>query len=145
MKIVPQLINFYTLDYVFILMPLDQKLFNLLEFLYWESPTVVSILNRDDIPRFSNNFIYVPGGQIVYISIEPKIMTTSQGLRSYKPHERGCFFKFERFLRFFKRYSQQNCKLECLTNFTRNSFGCVKFWIKWVVLYPRLYPTVGLL
>lgn len=104
----------------------------------------LSLNSPDEIPRFSNNFIFVPGGEVVYVSIEPKIMTTSPGLRSYAPHERGCFFKSERHLRFFKHYSQQNCKLECFANFTRNTMDCVKYWMpsekNFYFIY--IFPTI---
>lgn len=40
---------------------------------------------------------------------------------------RQCFFNDERYLRYFKVYTQQNCELECLANFTLATCGCVKF------------------
>ncbi|XP_055305980.1 pickpocket protein 28-like [Sitodiplosis mosellana] len=61
------------------------------------------------------------------IAIKPKYMTTSNGLRNYKPNERQCFFSGEKKLRFFKIYSQHHCEIECLSNFTRSLCECVKF------------------
>lgn len=69
----------------------------------------------------------VPLSEEVQMSIRPKIITTSSKLLSYKPHERQCFFGFERQLRFYKMYTQNNCESECLANFTRKECGCVKF------------------
>lgn len=40
---------------------------------------------------------------------------------------RQCFFNNERYLRFFKLYTQANCELECLTNHTLKECSCVKF------------------
>lgn len=40
---------------------------------------------------------------------------------------RQCFFDTERQLRFFKIYTQRNCELECLANFTVKTCGCAKF------------------
>lgn len=40
---------------------------------------------------------------------------------------RKCYFDSERKLRFLKVYTQRNCELECLSNATLNSCGCVKF------------------
>lgn len=59
--------------------------------------------------------------------IRPKMITTSEGLRSYKPNKRQCFFNSERKLYFFKTYSLYSCETECLANFTRIECGCVKF------------------
>lgn len=79
-------------------------------------------------------------------------MTTSNGLLKYNPnrffvlslwtnietsdnkfrfsnhyYRRQCFFNSERYLRFFKHYTQHNCELECLANYTMKTCGCVKF------------------
>lgn len=61
------------------------------------------------------------------ISIKPTLLTTSKGLHYYQPNQRRCFFNSERRLRFFKVYTKNNCELECLSNFTRDECGCVKF------------------
>lgn len=42
-------------------------------------------------------------------------------------HSRQCYFNGERYLRFFQVYTQQNCELECLANYTMAKCGCVKF------------------
>lgn len=61
------------------------------------------------------------------VTIKPTITTTSNGLRSYDPNLRQCYFNDERRLRFFKVYSKNNCELECLANFTKKVCQCVKF------------------
>lgn len=63
----------------------------------------------------------------IRIAIKPKYITTSDGLRSYEPNKRQCFFSGERKLHFFKIYSKNHCESECLSNFTKNYCGCVKF------------------
>lgn len=40
---------------------------------------------------------------------------------------RKCYFDSERQLRFLKVYTQRNCELECLSNATLKTCGCVKF------------------
>lgn len=81
----------------------------------------------DELPRLPDDFVFIPIEQEIYISIKPNVITTSKGLSSYTAEERGCFFRSEHNLRFFKKYSQQKCELECLANFTKNSCGCVTF------------------
>lgn len=86
----------------------------------------LSLHSPDELP-LSDDFIYIAMDQDAYVSVKPNVIWTSNGLRNYLPKERGCYFKSERQLRFFKMYNQRMCELECLTNFTKNSCGCVKF------------------
>lgn len=71
--------------------------------------------------------ISVPLLEEVLISVKPNMITTSENLRHYTPWDRQCYFSDERQLRFFKIYTQRNCELECLSNFTLSQCGCVKF------------------
>lgn len=74
-----------------------------------------------------------------YISVKPSVITTSDGLRSYAPRVRGCYFNSERQLRFFKSYSQQKCQLECFSNYLKMTCGCVTFSLpsKWIPYRTR--------
>ncbi|KAJ6645324.1 F-box-like/WD repeat-containing protein ebi [Pseudolycoriella hygida] len=87
----------------------------------------ISLHAPDDIPRMRRDFIFIPPGHYVYVSIKPQVITTSEGLRSYKPVERGCYFKAERKLAFFKSYSEQKCEFECFANYTLAQCECVHF------------------
>lgn len=80
-----------------------------------------------EIPQVSKHYFRVPLLQEVLVSVKPNMITTSDGLRHYEPNRRQCYFNSERQLRFFKVYTQRNCELECLSNYTRNYCGCVKF------------------
>lgn len=80
-----------------------------------------------DVLRASDISIRVPFSEEIYISIKPKLITTSDGLRQYRTKQRRCFFNSERHLHFFKFYSLSNCKSECLANYTLQMCGCVKF------------------
>lgn len=81
----------------------------------------------DELPRIPDDYIFIPIDQEIYVSIKPNVITTSNGLRNYSPKKRGCYFKFERRLQFFRSYSQLKCETECEANFTLNSCGCIKF------------------
>lgn len=61
------------------------------------------------------------------ISIKPKSIITSRGLRRYNPMPRDCFFRNEPKLQFFKTYTKDNCQMECLANLTMKKCGCVRF------------------
>lgn len=80
-----------------------------------------------EVPQVSKHYFRVPLLQEVLVSVKPNMITTSDGLRHYEPNRRQCFFNSERSLQYFKVYTQRNCELECLTNFTLGYCGCVKF------------------
>ncbi|XP_055382443.1 pickpocket protein 28-like, partial [Condylostylus longicornis] len=87
----------------------------------------ISFHSPDETADISNQFIQVPYGQQILIAVKPKIITTSERLRFYKPKARQCYFQDERYLRFFKFYTQTNCEIECLANYTLHKCKCVKF------------------
>lgn len=80
-----------------------------------------------EVSPVSHQSFRLPLCEEAELSIKPKFIFTSDGLRSYKPIERQCYFNSERQLRFFKFYSQSKCEIECLSNFTEIECNCVKF------------------
>lgn len=80
-----------------------------------------------DTVEISQNYIRLPISVLNIIALRVKLTITSEGLRSYRPDQRQCFYSADNRLRFFKIYSEANCKAECLSNFTRIECGCVKF------------------
>lgn len=66
----------------------------------------IAIHAVDEFPRRLRHFIQLRPQQAYFIKIKPKMIKTSNSLRIYSPHSRGCLFKDERKLRFFKSYSQ---------------------------------------
>lgn len=82
-----------------------------------------------EIPGMPSLAFNVPTNELVEISIRAKLITTSDGLRIYRPNQRKCFFESERKLMFFKTYTQANCEVECLANFTKRDCGCVRFFM----------------
>lgn len=80
-----------------------------------------------DALRSSDSSIRVPFAEEISVSITPKVFFAAETLLDYDPHQRECFFQFERRLRFFKWYSRANCETECLANYTLEVCGCVKF------------------
>lgn len=80
-----------------------------------------------EVVKMSHQTFHVHVLKDTEVMIKPKYTITSQGLREYPPKQRNCFFSSERHLRFFKMYAHNNCKVECLANFTQTECGCVKF------------------
>lgn len=86
----------------------------------------LSLHGPGELPR---SFIHIPVEQDVYVSVKPTVIFTSNALRKHPPTRRSCFFQSERHLKFFKSYTQQNCELECLSNFTKAACKCVPYWM----------------
>lgn len=87
---------------------------------------VLMSMPGDDIKLWQNSF-RVPILTDAQITIKPELVTTSDGLHSYRPSLRKCFFTGERQLKFYQIYTQHNCERECLANFTKAVCDCVKF------------------
>lgn len=68
----------------------------------------------DEVPRTASHFYRIPFDAETLIAITPRGISTSEDLRNYKPKKRQCFFPGEKRLKFFKSYTQANCKMECL-------------------------------
>uniref|UniRef100_A0A336M0C7 CSON006509 protein n=1 Tax=Culicoides sonorensis TaxID=179676 RepID=A0A336M0C7_CULSO len=99
-------------------------------------PFVAFIHNPNEIPweaRSKGYVLHVEEFQRVTFSIQPTVIYSDTEIQTaLAPEERGCYFANERYLRFFKEYSQNNCELECLTNATLINgryFNCVLFWM----------------
>ncbi|XP_005176880.1 pickpocket protein 11-like [Musca domestica] len=89
----------------------------------------VLLHSPDDVPSLAKHFVHISMDKDVMIAVKPKMITTSSGIAEYPPHKRQCYLNKDRPLRYFKAYSQNNCELECLTNFTLQLCGCVTFYM----------------
>jgi acid-sensing ion channel, other len=78
-------------------------------------------------PQVSKNFYKIAPKKDIMIGVKPKLITTSKGLRHYLPDKRQCYFNNERKLQLYSVYTQGNCELECLANYTLERCGCLKF------------------
>ncbi|XP_052873095.1 pickpocket protein 28-like [Anopheles cruzii] len=83
--------------------------------------------DADEYPQVSKRNIRVPLGHEINMALKPQMIITSQSAAAYGWQKRQCFFNYERHLRFFRNYNQNNCELECLTNLTLALCGCVRF------------------
>nr|XP_015833861.1 PREDICTED: pickpocket protein 28 isoform X1 [Tribolium castaneum] len=81
------------------------------------------------MPRLKEEFFRVPLDEAVVVSVQPTMIGTSEAVKTYNIAKRDCCFPSERKLKFFRDYSQLNCQLECLTNFTLDLCGCVSIFM----------------
>uniref|UniRef100_A0A1B0BH49 Uncharacterized protein n=1 Tax=Glossina palpalis gambiensis TaxID=67801 RepID=A0A1B0BH49_9MUSC len=89
----------------------------------------VFLNSPESIPLTTGNYILVPHNDEVLVSIIPHYVMSAKNLHDIEPKKRQCFFNDERYLRYFKSYSQNNCQIECLVNYTISKCGCVKYWM----------------
>lgn len=50
---------------------------------------------------------------------------TDDVVKVWNTVKRGCYFENERYLRYFRIYTQRNCERECDSNNTFSFCGCV--------------------
>ncbi|KAH0815247.1 hypothetical protein GEV33_007544 [Tenebrio molitor] len=89
----------------------------------------VLIHNPWEVPRLSKHYFRIPFDKVVIAAMSPEMVTTSREVRRFKPETRKCYMADERPLKHFQKYTQSNCLLECLTNYTLNECGCVWFFM----------------
>ncbi|XP_068140890.1 pickpocket protein 28 [Drosophila tropicalis] len=100
----------------------------------------VFLNSPESVPLTSGNYILVPHGDEVMVSVLPNYVMSTDNLHEISPDKRQCFFDDERSLRFFRSYSQTNCQVECLANYTVSKCKCAKFWMP----KPLGTPVCGL-
>jgi acid-sensing ion channel, other len=91
----------------------------------------------NEAPQISKQYFLVPYKQTVEISIVPKMITTAPELKDFSVRKRQCYFNDERYLRFFKYYTQNNCENECLANKTVEKCGCLRFHMPSICSYVQ--------
>lgn len=89
----------------------------------------VSLHMPNRIPRPSEVYFHVGLESLVSASVLPTMSYTSTDVKSFEPDVRNCYFPKERKLRYFKGYSQNNCNMECTTNYTMKACGCVAYYM----------------
>ncbi|CAH1995074.1 unnamed protein product [Acanthoscelides obtectus] len=79
------------------------------------------------VPQMKKHHIKVAFGDAVIATVQPNLIKTPDEVRKYHPDIRECYFTNEKVLLYFKQYSPENCRLECITNYTLEICGCVNF------------------
>ncbi|KAH1016542.1 hypothetical protein HUJ04_007744 [Dendroctonus ponderosae] len=80
-------------------------------------------------PTVSNHYFRIPLKKSVSAAITPAILRTSDDVADYSSRKRRCFFQTDMKLKYFSKYSQMNCRLECFLNLTLDMCGCVEYFM----------------
>ncbi|KAJ8970151.1 hypothetical protein NQ317_019422 [Molorchus minor] len=89
----------------------------------------ISLHTPDTIPLLKKQYFQVPFDQDVLAAVTPKMMKTSSGVKNFPVEDRDCYLSNEKPLEYFQIYTPENCKLECLTNYTLKRCKCVNFYM----------------
>lgn len=77
-----------------------------------------------EISQFNKNYFRFPLQKSINVIIRPSLLKT-ENLGSHSSRVRQCFMDGEKKLMIFKTYTKNNCEMECLVNYTRESCDCV--------------------
>lgn len=101
----------------------DSEILNFCEF----KEFLFSIQKPNEMPSPFHKFQSIEFYRSKKLRLTAVIHQKDPSLRSFTPERRDCFFEGERQLKFFRSYTKANCDWECMTNYTLDLCGCVKF------------------
>lgn len=85
--------------------------------------------NPIETPKMADYGFLLSPGYEARIVVEPSISDATDTLQSIDVSKRQCFFASERYLRYYRTYTTKNCQLECQSNYTLLSCGCVPYFL----------------
>lgn len=68
-------------------------------------------------------------GKETRVIITPHITDADDSIQKIAPKIRQCYFLNEKRLRYYRTYTQRNCKLECEANFTLLECHCMRYYM----------------
>ncbi|CAH2042277.1 unnamed protein product, partial [Iphiclides podalirius] len=85
--------------------------------------------NPAELPHMSQNFFRLSLKYQSNVIVKPILTKTSHYLVDYSPLKRRCYFSKERYLKYFRTYTESNCRLECAANYTIKQCDCVPSYL----------------
>jgi len=82
-----------------------------------------------ETPKLQSFGFAIKPGSENFISIHPKVRKANPLVVDVPLDKRNCYFASERYLRFYRTYTQHNCVQECEANYTVSICGCVLFYM----------------
>ena len=69
--------------------------------------------------------LYLETGYQTSVLIKPKVKQATIEAYNYSPIKRNCYFEEELNLKYFQKYSQSNCEMECKLDQAMKIFNCI--------------------
>lgn len=103
----------------------------------------------NELPSIRRKHYRVSINRTAMILVSPNLVIALPSIRGFSPTLRQCYFVYEHKLRFFRHYTQQNCEIECLSNYTLKECGCVHFSMPskrfWITPFIHLMEMIFLI
>lgn len=92
------------------------------------SNVLVSLHAPDEVPAFNRHSktFTLKSNRYTVVKITAHLVV-SEGIEKYEPEVRQCYYSNERYLKFYKSYTQNHCERECLANYTLAKCGCTPY------------------
>ena len=88
--------------------------------------------STQSFPLLQKRSLLIPTGQISEIAVSPVHVTSGPNLKAaVVPEKRFCYFGDEYKLRLFRKYRQDNCKLECGIKFAQDQMNTTDLCHPW--------------
>jgi amiloride-sensitive sodium channel len=85
--------------------------------------------NPVETPKIAEFGFLLSPGKEYRVVIKPTISNASSSLRKIPKDKRQCVFSDEKYLKFYRTYTQRNCALECEANYTLAMCSCVPYYL----------------
>lgn len=85
--------------------------------------------NPVETPKIADYGSLITPGREYRIRINPIITNSTESLHNVKEEDRQCAYSQDKYLRFYRTYTQRNCILECEANYTLSVCKCVPFYL----------------
>jgi hypothetical protein len=99
--------------------------------------------NPVETPKIADFGSLIAPGREYRVEISPIINNATRSLSNVKEAARQCAYSAERYLRFYRTYTQEHCNLECEANFTFDVCSCVPFYLPSTcaqMVYSSFFP-----
>jgi hypothetical protein len=93
--------------------------------------------NPVETPKIADYGMLIAPGREYRLKITPTINNAAKSLHNVKERNRQCAYSGDKYLLFYKTYTQKNCMLECESNYTLLVCNCVPFYL------PSTWLTTG--
>ncbi|PNF17623.1 hypothetical protein B7P43_G07373 [Cryptotermes secundus] len=85
--------------------------------------------NPVETPKIADYGLLLAPGREYRIKITPTINNAAKSLHNLREIDRQCAYSADKYLLFYKTYTQRNCMLECEANYTFLVCNCVPFYL----------------
>jgi amiloride-sensitive sodium channel len=82
-----------------------------------------------ETPKIAEFGFIISPGQEYRLAIKPTISNASSSIRRIPLKKRQCLFSDEKYLKYYRTYTERNCAMECEANYTLAMCKCVPYYL----------------